>query len=293
MGIVTEIQRFSLNDGPGIRTTVFLKGCDMRCAWCHNPETCEPSRQMMIYPERCIGCNACVRLDETKARSGLPPPRESLQLDDADGCFSGALRVVGQEMAASAVMEEIIQDCAYYEASGGGVTISGGEAMTQPAFVKELLTLCREHGVQGAVETNLAYTFDRLAELAGLLDLVMADVKIFDPASHRRWTGVGNERILENVKSLRTLNIPVILRTPVIPGVNDNNDEIIAISRYIADNVPNLMYYELLNFNPLGDSKYRALGLDNPFAQMRPLSAEDIERLADAARSCGIPVRVG
>ncbi|MDR2657989.1 MAG: glycyl-radical enzyme activating protein [Oscillospiraceae bacterium] len=293
MGIVTEIQRFSLNDGPGIRTTVFLKGCDMRCAWCHNPETCETSRQMMIYPERCIGCGACVRFDEAKSRPGLPPPRELLQLGDADGCFSGALRVAGHEMTASAVMEEIIQDCAYYETSGGGVTISGGEAMTQPDFVKELLTLCRERGVQGAVETNLAYSFDRLEALAGLIDLVMADIKIFDAASHRKWTGVSNERILQNVKSLRTLNVPVILRTPVIPGVNDNDEEITAISRYIACHVPNLMYYELLNFNPLGDSKYRALGLDNPFAQTRPLPAEDIERLADAARSCGIPVRVG
>ncbi|MDR1599129.1 MAG: glycyl-radical enzyme activating protein [Oscillospiraceae bacterium] len=293
MGIVTEIQRFSLNDGPGIRATVFLKGCGMRCAWCHNPETCAAAPELMVYPEKCIGCGACVGFDETRARAGLPPPRGELRLGDADVCFSGAIRAAGREMTAAEVMEEIIQDTVYYETSGGGVTVSGGEAMAQPEFVHEILSLCHDNGVPGAVETNLDYPFGRLEALRGLLGLVMADIKVYDNDQHRKWTGVGNARILENVKLLKELDVPVIIRTPVIPGVNDSVEAVAPIARFIADSVPNLRYYELLNFNPLGGSKYSALGLDNPFANARPLPDADMDRLAGAARSSGIPVRVG
>ncbi len=278
MGMITDIQRFSLNDGPGIRTTVFLKGCNMTCAWCHNPETLSGEPEILIYPGQCIGCGACVGFDPKKAMAELPPNRESLTLRAAEKCFSGALVIAGRSMCAQDVLREAEQDALYYANSGGGVTLSGGEVMAQPDFAREILALCREKGIPAAVETNLAYDFSLLACLLPLLDLVMADIKLMDGQRHRELTGIGNERILDNAKKLAASGMPYILRTPIIPGVNDNAWEIGRIAEFIAaHNKGNLLYYELLNFNPLGTSKYQSLNLENPFSSARPLPNDRID----------------
>lgn len=293
MGIVTDIQRFSLNDGPGIRTTVFLKGCNARCQWCHNPETFSLQPELMIYPDRCFGCGACVDFDSARMVKGLPPPREELTLASAARCFSGALTVSGREMTVEDVMREILQDKEYYVSSGGGVTISGGECLMQPAFAKEILLACRANDIHTALETNLMYPWSALEELLPLLDLIMADIKLPDSDSYQRYTGIDNAQVLENVARLAEANIPSIIRTPVIPGVNDDDSMIRTIAQQAATAGASLQYYELLNFNPLGASKYQGLNMTDIFTGKKPLPQQRMQELADAASLAGIPVRIG
>jgi glycyl-radical enzyme activating protein len=296
-GIVTDIQRFSLHDGPGIRTTVFLKGCNMRCAWCHNPETLSQEPQLLLHAEKCIGCGACYAACPNGARSvkdgraGYDRKRCTACGACADVCFSGALELSGKPMTAEDVMAEVLQDADYYAHSGGGLTLSGGEAMCQADFALEVLRLCREAGVATAVETNLNYPWAALEKALPLLDLVMFDIKHMDDETHRKWTGVSNKTILENARRLLASGVPVIARTPVIPGVTDSEEAIEAIAAFLKGS-PNLKSYELLNFNPLGGGKYAGLGMDNAFASARPLPQDRLDKLAEAARSCGAAVHV-
>lgn len=292
-GVVSDIQRFSLHDGPGIRTTVFFKGCNARCAWCHNPETLSMAPEVLVSPGQCICCGACVGFDETLARQGLPPARDSITPDMAAACFSGALRLCGSVMTVQDVMDQIIQDRPYYEQSGGGMTASGGECMLQRDFLMALLSACRDAGIHTAIETNLLYDAGQLKELLPLLDLVMADIKLLDETAHLRYTGRSNAHALRGARRLAQTGIPMILRTPVIPGVNDSPEDITAIAQFVANLGGRLLYYELLNYNPLGGDKYSALGMENPFRDARPLPEERMQALLSAAEQAGIPVRAG
>ncbi len=234
-GIVADIQRSSVHDGPGIRTTVFLKGCPLNCAWCHNPECISFEPQQLYYPEKCIGCGQCDR-----------------------GCFSGARVTCGKEMTPEEVLEEVLQDRAYY-GSDGGVTFSGGEPLAQRDFLNELIDVCKAEGLHCAVETSL-FLFD--PRIFSKLDLCMADLKIWDPVLHKRYTGVDNERIKAHFKELEKLNIPVIARTPVIPEIDQGISEISAFLKELR----NVRQYELLPYHPLGNGKRKALGLPpDPF----------------------------
>ena len=299
MGILTNIQRFSLNDGPGIRSTVFFKGCNLRCRWCHNPETLSTRPQLLRYGQKCIGCGACVTACPTGSRSLSP---EGLRYEEktctacgacADVCFSGALELCGREYSVDEVLGEVLQDKPYYEHSGGGVTLSGGEVLMQPAFACQLLRALKERGVSTAIETNFSFPFEEvIGPLLPWTDLWMVDIKLFDALAHKRWTGGDNARILENLRRLAALGKPVIVRTPVIPGVNDAEAEIVPIAAFLKE-IGSLQYYELLNFNPLGASKYDSLEMNNDFRDARPLPKERIEALADAARALGLQVKVG
>ena len=298
-GMITDIQRFSLNDGPGIRTTVFLKGCNLHCAWCHNPETIRKKNELMVYPANCIGCGHCVPVCPPGARSiagGV------LQFDRsrctacgacAAVCFPGALKMAGRSVSVAEVMGEILQDRAYYADSGGGVTLSGGELFCQAEFADALIDACREEKIPVAVETNLNWQFESARPILEKLDLIMFDVKIFDSVEHKRWTGVENAELLDNARRLDTLDRPLIARTPLIPGATDSAENIRAIAGFLR-NFRNLRCYELLNFNPLGDSKYRALEEKNPFVSARPLKPEALNRLREAAESVGnLTIQIG
>ncbi|MBS1369037.1 MAG: glycyl-radical enzyme activating protein [Lentisphaeria bacterium] len=297
-GAVTSIQRFSLNDGPGIRTTVFLKGCNLRCAWCHNPETIRRENELLFHPEKCIGCRHCAAVCPSGARgitAGEPlfdPERCTGCGSCAEICFPGATETAARLLSVDEAMAEIMQDLAYYRDSGGGVTLSGGEAFCQPEFAEALLDGCRAETISTAAETNLFWQFGAVRPALEKLDLIMFDLKLFDAAAHRRWTGAGNRTILENAKRLDGLGVPLIARTPLVPGVTDSGENIAAISRFLSG-FRNLQYYELLNFNPLGDSKFRALRKENPFAAARPLSAEAVRRLLKTAGEPGITVKAG
>ena len=228
-GRITDIQRTSLRDGPGIRTTVFFKGCPLACAWCHNPECIDREIQELFYPEKCIGCGKC-----------------------AQGCYAGARVQCGRDITVDALLAELTEDKAYY-ANGGGVTFSGGEPLMQPELLGAAIDRCREAGVSCAVETSLAL-YD--AALLAKTDLVMADLKIWDSELHRKYTGAPNERIKEHFKALDALGVPIVARTPVIPEIEQGIPEIAAFLRGLR----NVTRYELLPYHPLGLEKSRALG---------------------------------
>ena len=229
-GIVADIQRASVHDGPGIRTTVFLKGCPLKCAWCHNPECIDFAPQLMYYPEKCIGCGLCDK-----------------------GCFSGARVICGKEMSVQEVVKQVLLDKDYY-GEEGGVTISGGEPFAQREFLSELIDACKREGIHTAVETSLIY-FDE--EIMQKVDLVMADLKIWDNELHKQYTGVENIKIKEHFKKVNELGIPIIARTPVIPEISQGIEEISGFLKQLE----HVKQYELLPYHPLGGAKREALGL--------------------------------
>lgn len=252
--LVADIQRSSLHDGPGIRTTVFFKGCPLNCVWCHNPECIKKEPQILIYPEKCIGCGMCDK-----------------------GCFSGARVTCGMEMTSQEIFSEILLDKTYY-GKNGGITFSGGEPMLYPEMLKELISLCKMKRINTAIETSLSI-FN--AEILGSLDFIMADLKIWDDAKHKKFTGASNQLIKDNFKQLDALNVPFTVRTPIIPGINDDKDEIISIRNYIKD-FKNVKSYELLPYHPLGVSKRRALGLiETEFTVPQKTKMEELQRYAD------------
>lgn len=264
-GMVADIQRFSLHDGPGIRTTVFLKGCNMHCPWCHNPETIAFAPQMLLRPDKCIGCGKC-----------------------AEGCFSGARKLCGVERTVGSVMEEILLDKAYYGIDGG-VTISGGEPLCQPVFTTALLQACRDNGIGTALESNMAAPWETAEKAMELCGLLMCDLKLWDSRRHRQWTGMPNEKIKKNILRAAEMGVPVLLRTPVVPGVNNDIEEIKAIARFAAT-LPTLVCYELLPYHKLGLAKGALEGFE-PQLFEQP-SAEEVNSLAQAVSSMGVAVRI-
>lgn len=297
--LITDIQRFSLHDGPGIRTTIFFKGCNLACDWCHNPETIQAKPELMHYTEKCISCGECLKVCPTRAchldKAQIVIARELCLkcLKCAAVCPSGALTGVGKQMSVEEIMDEIRQDRIYYVFSGGGVTISGGEAMCQAEFLKQILICCNSEGIKTALETNLHYPYEILQPLLEYLDLLMFDIKTSSPELHRQHTGHSNRQILANLAHLSSIPLPKIVRTPLVPGVNDNPEEISAIADLIA-NQPGLMYYELLNYNPLGHGKRTALGWksQSDLDQRRPLPAARLEQLRQAAKRSNLEVRI-
>lgn len=233
-GLIADIERASNHDGDGLRTVVFFKGCPLSCAWCHNPECINTGVQTLFYPEKCIHCGMCEK-----------------------GCYSGARVTCGKQYTPQELVFEISQDKAYY-ANGGGVTFSGGEPLMQREFLLETIKLCGQNGIKSAVETSLIY-FDR--EIFSMLDFVMADLKIWDCDTHKKYTGVPNDVIKQNFKELDKLNIPIIARTPVIPEINQGIDKISAFLRELS----NVKKYELLPYHALGLSKSAALGITQQY----------------------------
>jgi glycyl-radical enzyme activating protein len=260
-GMVADIQRCSVHDGPGLRTTVFFKGCQLNCPWCHNPETIGFGPEEMRYPDKCIGCGQC-----------------------ESGCFSGARIICGAEMTVDDVMRQAEQDAPYY-AEDGGVTLSGGEPLCQPEFALALAKACRNKGIQVGLESNLCFPPQHARPLLENIDLLMADMKLWDSAEHKRWTGLPNGYVKENLWQAAELKLPIILRTPVVPGVNDDIKQIRQIAAFAAT-LPTLRYYELLAYHPLGVDKARALGREA--RRFVIPSAEMMATLANAAAEQGI-----
>ncbi len=294
-GRITEIQRFSLNDGDGIRSTVFFAGCNMNCAWCHNPESIPTKPRLMHYAQNCIGCGMCADVCANGVhnlgkmhkitRENCVNCRRCTEL-----CFAGALKMSSREVEVDEIMREVRQDKPYYESSGGGVTLSGGEVMMQPKFAEAVCDACLNEGIKVAIETNLCYDLDIAEPILKKMSLIMFDIKIFDSEEHKKHTGVDNSLILGNVKKLAGLGIPLIARTPLIPMMTDGDENLCAIAEFLRG-LPNLKYWELLNFNPLGGVKYDALGLCNKLSGAKPLSQGRLDEIKTKIH--GIEVKIG
>ena len=249
--MIFDIQRNSYVDGPGIRTTVFFKGCNLRCKWCHNPESQSFEKQMMFYKDKCTGCGKC--------REVCP---NHLKKCDFCGkcelyCPAEARKICGREYTSDEVLAEVIKDKAFYDNSGGGVTFSGGECMLQLDFLCEILEKCKSAGIHTAVDTAGNVPWKSFEKILPFTDLFLYDIKAFGAELHRKGTGVSNELILENLKNLSG-RADIIVRIPVIGGYNDNDEEI----RQIADFLKQIKIIkaELLPYHAMGEHKYTALG---------------------------------
>jgi len=283
-GTITTIQRMSLHDGPGIRSVVFLKGCNMRCKWCHNPETWQRRSQLQHIASKCIQCMGCTNV----CPNGALTPGEAGPVIDhaickacgscADFCPADALTIVGRELSAEKLWDEVAKDLPYFLNSGGGVTVSGGEPLLQEPFVKEFLTICKDHGIGTAIETNASLDWKLFEDLLPVTDLWMCDFKIADSQKHHEWTGIGNENVIANLTKLADNGCKVIVRTPVIPGVNDADEDIEDICKTLSPLAGHISY-ELLGFHTLGFDKFDNLGMKNELAGKEPLPSKRLEEL--------------
>ena len=268
-GVIFDIQRFSIDDGPGIRTTVFLKGCSLRCLWCHNPEGLQTYPEIMFFPQKCIGCGKCFLICPQKCHTTENGNHVFLREDClrcgkcAEACYSGALTVSGKIMAAQEVAAEIEKDEMFYENSGGGVTFSGGEPLLQAEFLREVMVICKNRGYHCAVETAGNVAWSEYEKIIPYTDLFLYDIKAVDEALHREATGTGNRRIIENLRKLAQEKPEIWVRTPEIPGVNDTLEEKEKLSALLKElkTVKNHVY---LPYHRLGESKYESLGLPLP-----------------------------
>lgn len=295
--LITNIQRFSLTDGPGIRTTVFFQGCNMRCAWCHNPETLTPYPCLLHYKNKCIGCGKCFEVcpkGAHKVEDGQHVIDRSLCVrcgKCAENCFAGALVMSSKEYTVEEVMKEVRQDKTYYDLSGGGVTLSGGEVLLHADFAIELAKACHAEGIQVAIETNMNVHFSKIRPLLEAVDFIMCDLKFYDVQLHRQWTGVENGMIENNIGQAGTVGKPMIVRTPLIPGATDSVENINAIIDFLTK-VQNVQRYELLNFNPLGAGKYEALSMKNDFEEYKPFSPKQLDAFRAQLNEKGIELKI-
>ena len=292
-GIVFDIQRFSIHDGYGIRTTVFLKGCNNACAWCHNPESLSPKPQLQFLSDKCIGCGKCLEVCKNGAVTTEGFIREKCLVcgECAKECCTGAREVVGKAMTAEAVLEEVMKDKLFYDNSKGGMTVSGGEPMLQTEFLKELLGLAKKSGLDTGIQTAGNVDFSLYEEVLPFLDFIMYDLKAFSNDIHIKYTGVPVTRILNNIKKLSEKSIKLIIRTPVVTGVNDSEEEIGNIADFIKD-FTNLDYYELLSYHRLGLGKFERLGMPMGL-EFTPPDKDTLRRLTFKAREYISDVRCG
>jgi len=295
-GVITHIQRFSVHDGPGIRTTVFMKGCQMRCPWCHNPETYRRQPEIQVFPARCIGCRACASMCREEAHEftggGHIYHRDRCVVcgECIETCYAKSLVQVGEMRTAESVVADVLADRAFYKPTGG-VTISGGEPLVQAEFTWEILELCHRDGIHTAIETNLAVPWDVVASLVLLVDLFLVDIKTMDDRAHRASTGVSNAVTLENLRRLDAAGREMVIRTPVVVGFNDQPEQIGAIADFLAT-LHSVRQYELLPYHPLGTGKYEALGLDGPRPEFRTPTAAELDALAARAERPNFVVKV-
>lgn len=297
-GIVFDIKKFSIHDGPGIRTTIFLKGCPLACSWCHNPEGQAHQLELMLRAERCIECAACEVVCESEAITG---PAADTDTDRrlctacgacVDVCYTGAREFVGRTMTVAEVANEIERDTAFYDQSGGGVTFSGGEPLSQPAFLEELLHACRELDLHTCLDTCGYASWDVLENVWQDVDLFLYDLKLMDDTRHRQVTGVSNRPILSNLRRLDKLGHRVVLRVPIVPGFNDDVDNIQALGRFSAG-LRSLAHIELLSYHRTGRDKYERLEKAFPTPGVQPPSDECMAHIARRLREFGLTVTVG
>lgn len=333
-GRIFDLERYSTHDGPGIRTTIFLKGCYLNCQWCHNPESISPRPELLFDPDKCLldlGCAAACSQGALyfADQEGNPIPPEQIgyfrshkekigkRVYNADlclrcgrcaeVCYARALELVGRTIAVAEAVAELERDRAFYDNSGGGITVSGGEPLYQARFTEHLLAACQERGLHTALDTAAYAKWETLAAVLAHVDLVLLDLKVMDGDKHRQYTGVDNALILDNARRLARLmaarekagkgseRIGVWIRVPVIPGINDDDDNLCAAARLVREEMSGAVkVVELLGYHPLGKAKFKRLGRQPALGDLKPPSKEHLrdraQRWREELKGTGIRV---
>jgi pyruvate formate lyase activating enzyme len=297
-GLIFDVKRYAIHDGPGIRTTVFFKGCPLACRWCHNPESQAAAQELIFRRNRCIACRACLgacthgALSWSESGPATDPSKCARCGACAAVCWAEARQMVGREVTVEEVIAEIERDAAFYEQSGGGVTFSGGEPLAQIEFLDALLRESRNRGIHTALDTCGYAPWDAIERIRHNVDLFLYDLKIMDDSKHRELAGASNERILENLSSLSRCGHEIRVRIAIIPGVNDNDDLLRAIGAFVSalHNIPEI---DILPYNRMGVDKYARLNRPYGLPDTRDLSDERMAGIAMMLGSFGLRVKIG
>jgi pyruvate formate lyase activating enzyme len=297
-GIVFDIKKYAIHDGPGIRTTVFLKGCPLHCWWCHNPEGQNPKPELVYRKNRCIGCGECVKTCPEQAISlkaqHIKLNRKNCILcsNCTQVCPSDALSIAGKQTTVKEVVEEIEKDRTFYDESGGGVTFSGGEPFQQPIFLNQLLTQCKKRDIHTTVNTCGHTKYETINKMRSKIDLFLYDIKKMNPEKHAKYTGASNTQILNNLKNLANNGSTIMINFPIIPTINDDNKNIEDTAKLISS-LPNIERVNILPYHKAGIEKYRSLGKPYKLNKIQPPSNQKIQTIKKKIEAAGIKVEIG
>ena len=290
-GTIFDIKRFAVHDGPGIRTTVFFKGCPLRCLWCHNPESMKIGRQIVFFENKCIGCGECYKRCTSGALKATPQGRmyvrEKCTLCGTcvEYCYAEATVMEGKVVSVEEVIEEVKKDMPFYENSNGGVTLSGGEPTMQAEFCLAVLRESKKAGMHTTLDTSGQVKWETFKKILEYVDLVLYDIKHMDPLKHKEYTGLSNKTILANLKKLDALDIPIEIRIPLIPGVNDSQENLSAVAQFLSD-MKNIRRVKLLPYHRLGEGKYERLDMQYRLQDTAPPDKARMEQLTKLMVSC-------
>lgn len=298
-GMISQIQHYSTKDGPGIRTTVFLMGCNLRCKWCANPETILPGKKIMYHKQKCMRCGSCVQAavnaSITLTPEGCLIDREKCSnlSDMTMVCPYDAYEERGREMEAKELYKKLIRDITFYKNSNGGVTFSGGEAALQHEFVLETVNMLKADEISTALDTAGNWDFETLRPLLEAVDMILYDVKAYDDAIHRRCTGVGNARILANARKTAKLGKAMYVRLILVPGMNDDPDDIKRRFQFVKELGESVIQVDLLPYHKLGIGKYNCLGLPYELGSVREYGQEELDAFLELAHQEGLKATIG
>ncbi len=298
-GRVFNIQRFAVHDGPGVRTTVFLKGCPLACDWCHNPESRAAQPEVSVVADRCIQCGSCLEVCEqgavirlTDGSYSVDPVRCTVCGECTEACPTGARRVVGEERAVDDIIDEVVKDQVFFEESGGGVTFSGGEPLAQADFLLALLAESRERGLHTCVDTSGLAAERTVLQVASTTDLFLYDVKLIDNTRHSIFTGVDNRVILSNLVALARAGAEAWIRVPFIPSINGDGADLDELAAFLGGLEKRYPVF-LLPYHLIAQDKYGRLGYEYPLAGLEPPSAAQLQTAAARLRDGGLQVTIG
>lgn len=299
-GLIFKFQRHALHDGPGIRTLVFFKGCPLRCLWCFNPESQEKNIEVVHYEEKCIGCNLCLKVCPIPGAIEVENGKKKINRFLCNNCakctkvcMTGGMTAIGSYKEVDEVFAVIEKDRIFYENSGGGVTLSGGEVTLQGSFATKLLKKCKEKGIHTAIETCGFTKWENFQKILQYTDLVFFDIKVIDSQKHKEYTGVSNDLILDNARKIANLGVPLVIRIPIIPGYTDSDNNLLGIAKFIKEELKGVKRIDVLPYEQIGISKYKRLGRKYFLESVDPPSKSHMEQVKEIFKSYGFNVQIG